>query len=944
MGKVFNIVGSYFSKAELIPEGSKVVELVFGENSDNSYFEGEYYREGDVKFFAIFQLPEEAGGGYTKPISIPPSECKPTDFNPKEPFTRKASDDYTVEPKQLGFSYTYNGVTVNKSWRIEIYPKEFILQSIKIEKQAGFKTEYYDGEVFDNSNMIVKAVGTNGLEKVLPYVDPSLAETYEKNCYTYTKDITVNFIEGGNQTVISPDIHEAKITLTCYVRTAGSGNGQQVQNADVSVRVLRDSKKMQFTNINTNQDYINLYFNGTEFVDSGISVFGKYPWDQEEQDLTAKCEFIAKYNNKSISVGSPINYAPGIKTGEVIVKYKDTQNGNKITSSDEYGEKFKINFQVYDISNVVIQPPPEGTKFNVNDKLVDSNNQPIFPMTINYTDATVPPRTGVKDYKLLQDSNGIIDGAFKLTKPGTVIIKGKYIIKDRTIESINNFSIVVERQVKKIQVPKVGTAYYTNPEYNNSVKGYRLNDMPLFKINSNTGSANTSNSIIFKSQVEGMYYFHDWIESVKINNSSFQDSSSRASLYNYILKSEPRAYTYDITITLKENDDKYTYKWDNSAIMGRELSLQQIQLKRKVNLSINTTSISFKATGEDSFNPSDKTVRVTMSPSSSETGLTISSPIISSSLNGKLDVSGSMDSDYIFTPSGPNNEWGDEHSGTVQFKIENANKYENYDYQETSVSCRVTVDNYYKKPFNWGATNEIITDDFLNMLREADSTDIKNSVRARKRKRIELKSTACPAMIIDYNESMREVTFLILDTTDSERSLMYNTGGNPSIYNFLNNESSCYWADLNSGNAYKLQKNVANLAVTKSRSIKAGSKGNKTVRWKLYPPTLEELGKPRPGGGNWNADNSFHRTNFGAFSISSPFLASDLGYDEANTWFYVFNTSNRSDVGDKNIILWCGDGSMGKGPSPVELQPGYNVNGTLTNRKGYGLLCVTLEL
>ena len=120
-------------------------------------------------------------------------------------------------------------------------------------------------------------------------------------------------------------------------------------------------------------------------------------------------------------------------------------------------------------------------------------------MTINYTDATVPPRTGVKDYELLQDSNGIIDGAFKLTKPGTVIIKGRYKTKNKTIESTNNFSIVVERQVKKIQVPKVGTAYYTNPEYNNSVKGYRLNDMPLFKINGNTDSANTSNSIIFKS-------------------------------------------------------------------------------------------------------------------------------------------------------------------------------------------------------------------------------------------------------------------------------------------------------------------------------------------------------------------------------------------------------------------------------------------------------------
>ena len=44
MGKVFNIVGSYFSKAELIPEGSKVVELIFVEGSDNSYFEGEYYK------------------------------------------------------------------------------------------------------------------------------------------------------------------------------------------------------------------------------------------------------------------------------------------------------------------------------------------------------------------------------------------------------------------------------------------------------------------------------------------------------------------------------------------------------------------------------------------------------------------------------------------------------------------------------------------------------------------------------------------------------------------------------------------------------------------------------------------------------------------------------------------------------------------------------------
>ena len=134
MGKVFNIVGSYFNKAELIPEGSKVVELIFGEGSDNSYFEGEYYKEGDVKFFARFQLPEEAGGGYTKPISIPPSECKPTDFNPKEPFTRKASDDYTVEPKGLTFSYTYNGITVDNTWSINIYPKEFILQSIKIEK------------------------------------------------------------------------------------------------------------------------------------------------------------------------------------------------------------------------------------------------------------------------------------------------------------------------------------------------------------------------------------------------------------------------------------------------------------------------------------------------------------------------------------------------------------------------------------------------------------------------------------------------------------------------------------------------------------------------------------------------------------------------------------------------------------------------------------------
>lgn len=941
MGKVFNIVGSYFNKAELIPEGSRVVELIFGEGSDNSYFEGEYYKEGDVKFFAIFQLPEEAGGGYTKPISIPPSECKPTDFNPKEPFTRRASDDYTVEPKGLTFNYTYNGVTVSNTWSINIYPKEFILQSIKIEKQAGFKTEYYDGEVFDNSNMIVKAVGTNGLEKILPYVDPSLAETYGKNCYTYTKDITVNFIEDGNQTVISPDVHEARITLTCYVRIAGSGNGQQIQNVDVSVRVLRDSKKMQFTNINTNQDYINLYFSGTEFVDSGISVFGKYPWDQEEQDLTAKCEFIAKYNNKSISVGSPINYAPGIKTGEVIVKYKDTQNGNKITSSDEYGEKFKINFQVYDISNVIIQPPPEGTKFNVNDKLVDSNNQPIFPMTINYTDATVPPRTGVKDYELLQDSNGIIDGAFKLTKPGTVIIKGRYKTKNRTIESTNNFSIVVERQVKKIQVPKVGTAYYTNPEYNNSVKGYRLNDMPLFKINGNTDSANTSNSIIFKSQVEGMYYFHDWIESVKINNSSFQDSSSRTKLYNYILKSEPKAYTYDITITLKENDDKYTYKWDNSSIIGQELSLQQIQLKRKVNLSINTTSISFNATGEDSFEPSDKTVRVTMSPSPSETGLTISNPIISSSLKDKLDVSGSMDSDYTFTPSGPNSEQGETHSGTVQFKIENANAYENYDYQKTSVSCSVTVNNHYKKPFDWG--NEgLITEDFLNMLKEADPADIEESVDNRRRKEIELNGTACPAIIVNYKNSTREVTFLILDTTDNDRSLMYNTKGNPSIYTYLNTQSSCYWADIN---ANKLQSDIANLAVKKTRRINVGSKGTKSVSWILYPPTLEELGKKPPGG--WEADNSNHSTSFGAFSTSNPFLASDLGYDIRNTWFFTFNTSRRTNVSgnniqDKNIVLWRGDNNHGPGVN--QLQLGFNFDGAITNSTGYGLLCVTIKL
>lgn len=940
MGKVFNIVGSYFSKAELIPEGSKVVELVFGEESDNSYFEGEYYKEGDIKFFAIFQLPEEAGGGYTKRISIPPSECKPTNFNPKEPFTRIASDDYTVEPKPLTFSYTYNGITVENTWRIEIYPKEFILQSIKIEKQAGFKTEYYDGEIFDNSHMIVKAVGTNGLEKVLPYVDPSLAETYEKNCYTYTKDITVNFIENGNQTVISPDIHEAKITLTCYVRTAGSGNGQQVQNAEVGVRVLRDSKKMQFTNISTNQDYINLYFNGTEFVDSGISVFGKYPWDQEEQDLTAKCEFIAKYNNKSISVGSPINYAPGIKTGEVIVKYKDTQNGNKITSSDEYGEKFKINFQVYDISNVVIQPPPEGTKFNVNDKLVDSNNQPIFPMTINYTDATVPPRTGVKNYKLLQDSNGIIDGAFKLTKPGTVIIKGRYETKSGSIESTNNFSIVVERQVKKIRVPKKGAAYNVSPKYDEAVRGYRLNNMPLFITNGGS-SANMSNNIIFKSRVENTVYFHDWIESVQINNSSFgNDLTSRTQLYNYILKSEPNAYTYDITITLKKNDDNYTYKWDDPQIVGQELQLQQIQLKRDVNFNIVTSSVSFEQKKQGTFTPDSKSVSVELSLKDIELDVQYT---ISSTLNNKLDVTGDINNGYTFTPLiESNNTNNTTYRGTVTFEIINSNNFNNLNFTNgTSDSISVTIKNAW---FNWDS-DTLISKSWIKELVSQGNNVIDSHIRNNSKKSIRIRSgNTVQAQIV--NNDSNYITFLYVDpgpsryfvnVSDTKPWLEKYLGNlQSSNSDYRNGQSSCIWNSLND------VEQTGGDSIT--RKIKANSSGKNFIKkFTVYPPTLEELGYTIHLDLGYGHNNGNHEQAFDAFD--QEFMGTeDPPFYTPPSRVFVFNAAAHGP--NENLAITglniCVLNPSSVGTEMAKLTKDQTTQG-LNTRQGKAVMCVSYK-
>lgn len=926
MGKVFNVVGSYFGKAELIPEGSQLIEFsVDTLASDKDYFEGETYQEGDIKFHARFLLPD---GTKSELISIPPSEVK-CNQDLTKPFQRDPNlglDETQAAPIDLDFYYKHEEITkYAPSFRIYIYPSEFILDHIEIEKiGADSDYSYYSGDPFKNETIIVRACNKdNTLKVTLPYnQNPS---TTSKSCYyninpnvVYREDIGIP---------VGENIREIPFRIECILRRAGSGNGEQRMEGTVPVKVLKQSKKMQFTDIQRiGSVFKSKYFDGDSFDNQGLRVMGKYPWDDRETDITEKCTIKALYNGQLYEQANKIPYARDLGEnggkGKVVITFVDEDNGGKVTTSDEFPEfESRLTFDIYAVNKVILNEPPSTKKFYVGDKIhnipnpsvVTTQESLITNVTVKYMPAATNPDTTSKNFVIRVE--GSADGIYlagTLKKPGALTFKALYYDKNGREHESNTIIINVEKQIKEIKVPSVGSSY--SEEYSNSLGEQKLNNMRLFSIGGNASNVHLSESNIIEKVDGREAKFYNWIDTVTIDGTAYR-ADNAGSVYHYILQRG----AHEISITLKESDENFQYKWDSSVISGLTCNLFTIKVYQSIRVSTSlstNTAISFSATGENSFKPSSQQITISCSPQIP--GINVEGSL-SSDISSYFDSPSNENNTFTITPNTTNSETGETYSGTFDINITiDDNSYRKL--SNDSYSYIVSISTKWEKPFEW-LEDETITREWIQKLSKESLTKITKYIITGKTKQINIGNEIVTARFVDFHTkssskpkvegynhdfyNKNRFTFMFelnYDSNNATGPLISNiTATNPLLNEYINT-SNCIWKKKNSQGASASKGSSQTRAVRLNDSPKYSTPLTLT----LYPPTLEELGY----NVNDKNKNPAYSKKFYAFSSRAYYPTNQV---------FIFNAAAKSSDGQmaitgRNImtLLTSGGGNINK--------------------------------